>query len=418
MKYKEISRCRVCGNTELQPVLSLGEHYLTGVFPKSKEERLTSGPLELVKCKEYDKGVCGLLQLKHSYDLSELYGESYGYRSGLNRSMVAHLHGTVRGILDIAPLRPGDLVIDIGSNDSTLLQAYPKEGPVLVGIDPTGKKFKEYYPPHIRLMPDFFSVSEIKKLFGAKKARIITSIAMFYDLEDPMEFMGQVHEALADDGVWVFEQSYMPTMLEKTAYDTICHEHLEYYGLKQIKWMTDRTGFKIIAAELNDVNGGSVSITVAKEGSPHKADTRAVEGLLNEETRLALHTHKPYEDFNERIYRHRDDLRRFLREANTRGQRIFGYGASTKGNVILQFCGFTSADISLIAEINKDKFGCFTPGTLIPIVSEEEAKAMKPDYFMVLPWHFKEGIIAREKEYLDRGGKLLFPLPSIEVVKR
>lgn len=411
---EKIVKCRICGNTELIPVLSLGTQSLTGVFPKSRQERITAGPLELIKCSE-DGGGCGLLQLAHSYDLSELYGGDYGYRSGLNKSMVMHLQGKAKKITEMVSLKAGDLIIDIGSNDSTLLQAYP-EDLTLVGIDPTGRKFKQYYPPHISLIPEFFSASAFGAAFGARKAKVVTSIAMFYDLEAPESFVREVRDVLDDDGIWVFEQSYMPVMLEMNAYDTICHEHLEYYRLKQIKWMTDRAGFKILDVEFNDVNGGSFSVAAAPKGSSYRENTALVEKILAEESAKGLHTLAPYEDFRVRMHAHREDLREFVDGAKSRGETILGYGASTKGNVILQFCGFTEADIPFIAEINKDKFGCFTPGTLIPIIPEDEARAMRPDYFMVLPWHFKENILHREKQYLEAGGRLLFPLPEIEVV--
>jgi hypothetical protein len=415
--YSEVTKCRICGSAELVPVVHLGDQCLTGVFPKKKEQKITSGPLELVKCAENDTGsTCGLLQLRHSYDLNEMYGLNYGYRSGLNRSMVEHLHIKVGKICAVADLKQGDLIIDIGSNDSTLLQGYPQKDYTLVGIDPTGKKFKNYYPDHIRLLPEFFSSNVVKKNVGDKKAKVISSIAMFYDLESPIDFMQQIHDVLADDGVWVFEQSYMPTMLEMNAYDTICHEHLEYYGLKQIKWMTDKVGFKIIDVELNNVNGGSFSLMVAKFNSPYREASTLVETILRKEADMGLHTLKPYEDFKQRIFEHRDQLIQFIQMAKSGKKKILGYGASTKGNVILQFCNITARDIPYIAEVNKDKFGCYTPGTLIPIISEGEARAMKPDYFMVLPWHFKDNIIAKEADYLRSGGKMFFPLPELEAV--
>ncbi len=416
--YKVITKCRMCGNSNLAPILDLGTQALTGIFPRSREERITAGPLDLVKCHQDQEGEsCGLVQLRHSYDLNELYGDNYGYRSSLNQSMVKHLHSKVREILKHVALLPGDLVIDIGSNDSTLLQAYPKQGIQLVGIDPTGKKFKEFYPDHIQLAPDFFSAETVQAAFGGKKAKVITAIAMFYDLEDPLDFMRQVHQVLADDGIWVFEQSYMPTMLSVNAYDTICHEHLEYYGLKQIKWLTNRTGFKIVDVQLNNVNGGSFSVTVAKTHAPYRDNLDQVQAILHEEKRLGLGTLQPYREFSQRVFRHREELRAFLKERRSDGRKIFGYGASTKGNVILQFCGITEQEIPYIAEVNTDKFGCYTPGTHIPIISEAEARAMKPDYFMVLPWHFKENIVQRESAYLASGGRLFFPLPLLEVVE-
>jgi hypothetical protein len=257
----------------------------------------------------------------------------------------------------------------------------------------------------------------VKNHFGKQKAKIISSIAMFYDLESPLDFMQQIYDVLANDGVWIFEQSYMPSMLDMDAYDTICHEHLEYYGLKQISWMAKKIGFKIIGVELNGVNGGSFSIMVAKTDSPYREVKSLVEMIIGKEKEKGLLTLTPYEDFRKRVLQHRDQLIRFFHNIITDKKMILGYGASTKGNVILQFCNFTDKEIPFIAEVNKDKFGCFTPGTLIPIISEVQARAMKPDYFMILPWHFKDNIVIREADYLKSGGKLFFPLPKLETVE-
>jgi hypothetical protein len=233
---------------------------------------------------------------------------------------------------------------------------------------------------------------------------------MFYDLESPLSFMQQVYELLADEGVWVFEQSYMPTMLSMNSYDTVCHEHLEYYRLKQIKWMTDRAGFKILDVEFNQINGGSFSVMVARQGSSYRQANDLVGRILKSEEKLGLHTLKPYKAFQKRVSQHKEKFKAQIQKLKKDGKKVLGYGASTKGNVILQYCGFSEKDIPFIAEVNPDKFGSYTPGTLIPIISEAEAKIMKPDYFVVLPWHFKENIIMREKKFLKEGGKLLFPL--------
>ena len=319
MNYREIQKCRICGNSDLVPILNLGNQFLTGVFPRSREQKITYGPLELVKCQGSNS--CGLIQLRHSYEHHELYGENYGYRSGLNQSMVNHLHNIVEKIMKLVSISSGDLVIDIGSNDSTLLQTYPQKGPILVGIDPTGEKFKEYYPVDIHLIPEFFSAKIVKNNFGEKKAKIVTSIAMFYDLDDPLDFMRQVHDILADDGIWVFEQSYMPSMLEKTAYDTICHEHLEYYRLKQIKWMAERAGFKIIDLELNNVNGGSFCVTAAKKSSSFRKSSSLIEKLLEEEENKGLSSLKPYAEFKQRVYKHREDLLQFIQKIKAENKK-------------------------------------------------------------------------------------------------
>jgi hypothetical protein len=394
------------------PILDLGNQSLTGIFPKSSQVDVPKGPLQLTKCAH-----CDLVQLAHNFDLSQLYGQNYGYRSGLNQSMVKHLQGKVAKILGRVEVAADDLIIDIGSNDSTLLQSYPKDkGLKLVGIDPTGVKFGHYYPSHIQLIPDFFSRENVKKAFGNKKAKIITSIAMFYDLEHPVQFMREIFESLDDEGVWVFEQSYMPFMLDTTSYDTVCHEHLEYYGLKQMKFMADQVGFKIVDIEFNDVNGGSFSLTVAKKSSRFPEATAEIAKVLGDEQKRGLSGLDVFKDFKDRTFRHRDQLKEFFSGAAKEGASVFGYGASTKGNVLLQFCELTTEELPWIAEVNEDKFGSFTPGTKIPIISESEAKKRNPTYFMVLPWHFKSGILSREKTYLSTGGKLLFPLPKLEVI--
>jgi len=417
--YKEIKKCLICGNDKLIPILDLGMQSLTGVFPRIKGMSVGQGPLQLVKCAEDRAGKkCGLVQLRHIYNAGDLYGETYGYRSGLNRSMVDHLHRKVKGILQKVTLNPNDVVIDIGSNDSTLLKGYPAKNFTLVGIDPLGEKMRKHYPSHIRLITDFFNKKVVEKNIGFQKAKVITSIAMFYDLESPIGFMQQVYELLADDGVWVFEQSYMPTMLSMNSYDTVCHEHLEYYRLKQIKWMADRVGFKILDVEFNQVNGGSFSVMVAKKGSAYREASSLVGRILKSEEKLGLQTLKPYRAFRQRVSQHRKRFRLQIRRLNKSGKKVLGYGASTKGNVILQYCRLGPRDISCIAEVNPEKFGAYTPGTVIPIVSEKEAKAMKPDYLVVLPWHFKDHIVLREKSFLKNGGKLLFPLPHPKVVKQ
>ena len=412
--YRRMTICRLCSATYangLESILNLGTQSFTGVFPRDRSQPVSSGPLELVKCR-----CCGLVQLAHSFDLNQLYGHNYGYRSGLNLSMVHHLRGKAEDLVKRYQPQKGDLIIDIGSNDCTMLRSYPEGEFTLLGIDPSGAKFKDYYPPSVQLIPDFFSAFLVKKHVGNKRAKIITSIAMFYDLEDPVGFAQEIADMLADDGVWLFEQSYLPAMLNTVSYDTVCHEHLEYYALKQIKWITDATGLKIVDVTTSGTNGGSFSITAAKSDSPYLECTKIISSMLADEERQGLSTLAPYQAFDQKVREHRDDLIRLVKDLKGQGKKVFGYGASTKGNVLLQYCGFTTEDIPYIAEVNEDKFGSYTPGTNIPIISETEARALKPDYFLVLPWHFRGGIVEREKSFLESGGKILFPLPRIEVV--
>ena len=379
------------------------------MFPHP-DEHVTAGPLDLVWCPD-----SGLLQLAHTYEASEMYGDNYGYRSGLNGSMVRHLTQKISHLERVANLNTGDVVLDIGSNDATSLKAYRTPGLRRIGIDPTGAKFRSYYPDEIALVPDFFSASSFRSVSDAP-ARIVTSIAMFYDLDDPIAFARDVAAVLAPDGIWHFEQSYMPAMLRTVSYDTICHEHLEYYSLGVVKHIVEAAGLKLVDVQMNAINGGSFAVTAAPKASERKPNSPVIDWLLEQEDRMGMNTVRPFREFEDRVFRHKADLVRLLKALAADGKKVLGYGASTKGNVTLQFCGITQNEVQAIAEVNPDKFGRVTPGTHIPIISEAEAKAMEPDYFLVLPWHFKEGILAREQEWKNNGGNFIFPFPEIEII--
>jgi hypothetical protein len=389
-------------------ILDLGVQALTGIFPSSASMEVEAGPLTLVKC-HGGEGACHLLQLGQEYSLNAMYGDNYGYRSGLNASMVKHLKAKLEKLETIQKLNPGDTVLDIGSNDGTLLSFY-SDSLTRIGIDPTSKKFAKYYQPGIMRVEDFFDAKSFFQASNGKKARRVTSIAMFYDLPDPLGFTKDVAAVLAPDGLWHLEMAYLPMILDRLTYDTVCHEHLEYYGLSQIRWLAERAGLSLVDAEINDVNGGSVAVTLTKA----KTDpTPGLLALLEDEKKRGLETLTPYRQFEARVKQHKEQLRNAVLKLRAEGKRLCGLGASTKGNVTLQYCGLGANEIECIAEVNADKFGCFTPGTKIPIVSEADARAKKPDVFLVLPWHFREGIIAREAQFIAGGGRLLFPLPEV-----
>ena len=409
MSYQQIKACRICGNTSLELVLDLGKQALTGVFPRSRSQSVTSGPLRLVKC--VGEGNCGLLQLEHTYSLSEMYGYNYGYRSGLNQSMAKHLQNKVAHILSFYKPTKGSIVLDIGSNDGTTLAAYP-DCYELLGIDPTVSKFRQFYPDHITAVSDFFSEEVFRDVVGNRQASIVTSFSMFYDLENPLDFMQEVYDILAPDGVWVFEQSYMPTMLQNNSYDTVCHEHLTYYGMTQIQWMLSRVGFKAVDVELNNVNGGSFSI-IATKMSSSTPESPKVHSLLNRELELGLNESLAYLEFAKRTEKNRDCLVQFL-NSKKEGKVVGALGASTKGNVFLQYCGLSSNDVVAVGEINSDKFGAFTPGTFIPIIPEYELMNLKPDYLIVLPWHFRNTFVNKIKS----NASLVFAIPNLEIIKR
>lgn len=412
--YKETEKCRICGNGNLVKIMDLGTMLLTGVYPLLDEE-IEEGPLELVKCDGDD--VCGLVQLKHSFEAEKMYGEGYGYRSGLNLSMVEHLREITSDIRNKVEIGKGDLVIDIGSNDGTLLGTYIDAGVdcTFVGIDPTCEKFRKYYKEGIALEPHFFAADLIREKYPARKAKVITSIAMFYDLEDPVRFARDISQILDDDGIWVMEQSYLPLMIETNSYDTVCHEHLEFYTLKQIDWIAEKAALKVIDVVTNDINGGSFRVMLAKKSARFEV-TGSVQKMRESEAENGYNTVEAFVDFQKAVLNHKEKLIEFLKKCKQEGKTVLGYGASTKGNVVLQYCGITPELLPAIAEVNSDKYGHVTPGTNIPIISETDAKNRNPDYFVVLPWHFKENILEKEAEYIRCSGcKFVFYLPEFEI---
>lgn len=407
--FKEVHNCRICNSGQLRLAIDLGSQSLTGRFPAASEADPPSAPLTLMRCAE-----CGLVQLKHSVDTAEMFGDNYGYRSGINETMRAHLSGIAASITQRAGLKAGDVVLDIGCNDGTLLCAYDENELVRLGIDPIAEMFRASYPAHLNVHARFFSEQAFQAISPQGKADAITSISMFYDLEDPGAFVAAIASALAEQGIWVLEQSYLATMLSRNSFDTICHEHLEYYALRQIDRLVEAHGLRIFDVALNDINGGSFQTWVCRREASHATSDR-VYAMRAKEASLELESDAPYAAFVERVERIKLALRDFLTREAAGGKRIYVYGASTKGNVLLQYFGLDRQIIAGCADRNPDKWGRRTPGTSLPIVSEEEARG-KADYFLVLPWHFKDEFIAREAEFRKRGGKLIFPLPDLEIV--
>lgn len=411
--------CRICGCEHLAPVLSLGEQRIAGAFadPNGSQPVQRAIPLELVRCDmTADQEACGLIQTRHTVPGSILYS-SYWYRSGVNRTMTDNLHGIARGVEAIMPLEPGDLVVDIGCNDGTLLDGYATEGLRYLGFDPSDvvryAKEKGY-----DIVNDFYSVEALRQHRPDQRAKAITSIAMFYDLEHPRTFVADVAEALAESGIWVIELHYLPMMLEANAFDAIVHEHLEYYSLAVIERLVGEEGLEIISAELNDINGGSIRLFIGHQGKHERTAEQqaALTALRVKEFEMALDAPEPYEAFRLGAERVRDDLVKACNEIKAHGKTIHVYGASTKGNTILQYAGIDHTVIEAAADRNSDKWGSETIATKIPIISEEESRAMNPDYYLALPWHFLAEFLEREQEFLARGGKFIVPLPEVRII--
>jgi NDP-4-keto-2,6-dideoxyhexose 3-C-methyltransferase len=347
----------------------------------------------------------------------ELYTHHYGYRSDTNVTMRKHLTRVAACVEDRLHLKADDIVIDIGCNDGTLLKSYSTNGLRRVGIDPLAEKFRAQYPPDIRLHEGFFSAATCRSLCGGEHAEAVTSIAMFNHVESPLEFVAAVESILAPDGIWVLEQSYLPTMLDTNGFDAVCHEHLTYYSLKQVEWLAEATGLRVFDVELNACNGGSFRLALCRKDASRPTQEEHIGRLRCLEKNMELGAPTPYDAFQRRIEKVRDDLLKFIAAEQALGRSFYLYGASTKGNTLLQYCKLDSSRIIAAAERNPEKWGCRTPLTGIPIRSEGECRAAKPDYFLVLPWHFRAEFVQREAEFLSSGGKLIFPLPELEIVQ-
>jgi len=402
----KIKSCRSCKSKKLVKLYSLGNQYFTGIFPSNKHSKIPRGNLGMLICNN-----CKLLQLDENFDSNEMYGDNYGYMSSLNKSMISHLYLKALNLKKKYNLKSKKSILDIGSNDGTFLAFFNKNFN-LFGCDPTIKKFGKFYRKDITKIQNFFS----SNLFKNIKFDLITSISMFYDLPDPLKFAKEINSILKKDGVWHIELSYMPMMIKNRSYDTICHEHLEYYSLKSLKYLLTKAGLKITNLSFNQINGGSIEVDVVKKSSKYKECKELINWVLESEHVNQYNEIKKHKSFYNECLNHKKLLKKLLVTLKKQNKKVVGYGASTKGNVLLQFCGINSKIINNIAEVNKYKFNRYTPGSKIKIVSEKSVKLKKPDYMLVLPWHFKDYIVKRERDFLKKGGKLIFPLPEIEIV--
>jgi SAM-dependent methyltransferase len=418
MKISAVSKCRVCGNDKLTRVIDLGKQYLQGSFIKPGKEM---PPIDRIECsilwcnQELNYNGCGLLQMEHTVPPEILY-DAYWYRSGTNQTMRDHLKEIAESASSILK-RESLKVLDIGCNDGTLLSNYP-ESYEKYGCDPSDVAQEVSIA---KVVQDVFPSKSLDTLLNGIKLDMITSIAMFYDLSDPVGFVKNIKKNLAKNGVWIFEMSYMPTMIELDSYDTICHEHLEYYSLKVLNTICEMGGVKIFKISFNDINGGSIRCyTTHKENSVFDSEEnmKLMYDTIAKEDANEYHTVKPYIDFQQRINVLKKDLNDLLTNLKNEGKRIHIYGASTKGNTILQWCNIDKNLIDYAAERNPDKYGAMTLGTGIPIISEAESRAMNPDYYLVLPWHFKEEFLEREKNAIENGTGFIFPVPKIEIYKK
>lgn len=393
--------CRLCGSDGLDAVFSLGEQYVNDFVPAERIGTGLKAPLDLVLCRH-----CSLLQLRHTAPQEILYSRHYWYRSGVTDTMRRALRDITKHVEAMVPLREGDVVLDIGANDGTLLASYTAKGIRRVGCEPANNLVDLLRGNADYVMHDFWKYDryfELADQWGLGKAKVITAIGMFYDLEDPNQFIGDACKALAEEGVFVAQLMCLASMVEMNDVGNICHEHLEYYSMESLKYLFERNGLEIFKIEENEVNGGSYRIF----GRHYKGTGISFDEKYTLDDILA---------FGKRIQENRDRCVEFITREVRKGKSVYVYGASTKGNVILQYYGLDSKLITAAAERSPEKWGKYTVGTWIPIVPEEEARRAKPDYFLVLPWAFLREFYERERAWREGGGRFLVPLPEFRVV--
>ena len=412
--YKKVDACRVCHSKNLVNVLSLGSLYVSDFVSNNKHS--IKAPLGLSMCKN-----CSLVQLTHNGVSPDLLYRNYWYKSGVNSTMRTALKDITSKAEKIIRLKRGDVVLDIGANDGTLLRSYENKEITRVGFEPAKNLKKDSSVGTDKIICDFFSSKNYKK-YNFAKAKIITAIAMFYDLEEPNRFVSDISEVLADDGLFIIQMAYQPLMLKLNAFDNICHEHIEYYSLKSVNRLLKSNKLEIFKVELNDVNGGRFRLYIkhnnAKTPRPSFSDLKKMNDLFKKEMTSGVNTVGAYKKFAQRIEFLKNKTAEFIKREVSLGKKVCVYGASTKGNTLLQYYGLNAQIIAAAAERNPNKYGLKTVGSLIPITSEEDVRALNPDYLLVLPWHFKKEFIEREKKFINRGGKMIFPLPDFKIVDK
>ncbi len=403
-----IKQCRNCRSNKLIKLFSLGNLCFTGKF-SSPKDNIKKKPVTVVLCKS-----CELVQLAHNYNLKYLYGPDYGYRTGINKTMTEHVKKITKILAKKTSLKKNDLVLDIASNDGTLLNSY-KKNVIKFGVDPVLNKYRKNYKKIKYSVSGFFSASKVKEK-TKKKFKIISALSVFYDLLNPNKFLKDVKTLLLPEGIFLLEFADLASIIKYKMFDTICHEHLEYYSSKVIINLVKKNNLRVFDIKRNFINGSSKQYYICHKNSKIKSKSKIIKQTLMYESKLKLNKLKTFQDFIRKINLLKNRLINKIKYIRKNNQNIHCYGASTKGNVLLQYFNIDNKKISFAAERNQNKYGLVTPGSKIKIISEENSRKMKPDYYLVLPWHFKKEILKREKNTLRKGTKFIFPLPKFEII--
>lgn len=398
----------------MKELFSLGEIYPSDFLKEGEQPSTEKVEMKLI----IDDN--GLVRLEKTAPMNKMYGK-YWYRSGINQTMRRALHDIIYAVLKIINVKPNDIWLDIACNDGTLLSVVPNSF-LRIGIDPADDSFKnEALKKCDRVIQDFFSKEAYENSLGSNKAKVITSIAMFYDVPDPIKFIKDVYDIMDEDGIWIMQLSYTPLMIRQLAFDNICHEHIYYYSLNDLKPLLENNGFSVVDFELNNVNGGSMRLYIRKNKymlSVTSPEYFKIQSILALEHGMQINDSTIWDNFFADIEELKRKTVSFISIAKNEGKQIWAYGASTKGNTLLQYFGLDNTMIDGIADRNPDKWGLRTIGSNIPIFSEEDMRNAKPDYLLILPWHFIEEFTERESEYLQQGRKFIVPCPLFKIISK
>ncbi len=405
----KVIKCRNCKKKKFFHLFSLGNLYYTGLF-KIKKANIPKDKITLVMCKS-----CKLVQLNKSFNPKIMYDHNYGYRTGINKTMSMHVRNVVKKLSYRTNISKGDLALDIASNDGTLLNNYPKNI-ITCGVDPILNKYKKFYSKVKFKVPEFFNLKYFLKKKLYNKFKIITALSVFYDLKNPNKFLSDIKELLSFDGIFYVEFADLYSIIKNNMFDTICHEHMEYYSFNVINNMVKKNHLKIIDLDINEINGGSIGVYVTHKHSKFTVNNKNINILIKLEKKSKLNLKKTFNIFFKNINSLKIRLMKTLMEIKKKGKSIHGYGASTKGNVLLQYFKIDNKIIDYISDRNPKKNNLYTPGTKIQIINESKSRNLRPDYYLVLPWHFKKEILSRERKIRLKGTKFIFPLPDITVV--
>ena len=406
----KINKCRICSSKKFSKLFSLGKQSFTGKFPNTRHHKIAKDYINLIICNK-----CKLVQLDRNFNPNFLYGKDYGYRTGINLTMSNHVKFVAKEAIKISKPKQKDYILDIASNDGTLLNNYGNKF-ITVGVDPLINKYKKFYKKVNYKISNFFTLKNLKKYNLDKKYKIITALSMFYDLKDPNSFIKDIKKILHEDGIFILEHADLLSILKYSLFDTICHEHLEYYSSKIIIELMKKNNLRVFDIKNSKINGGSTRYLITHHNSKFKTKTGRISKILNEEKKFKLEKKETFLGFFKRINLIKKKIMGLLNNIVRKKKTVHGYGASTKGNVLLQYFGINVKHLNYIAERNPLKYNKFTPGTYIKIISEKNSRQLKPDYYFVLPWHFKKEIVKRETKIRKLGTKLIFPLPKLVII--